>query len=81
MSLTSSLNTLNNPVRVFLHERFPNTSILINEIRAVGNSSTTIRPQSAVPWSLLGHAIDFRIRGYFAPLTFNGFPGLGHLWG
>lgn len=81
MTLTSYLALKNNPVRIFLHEHFPNTRILINDIRAMGNNATTIRPETVVPWSLIGTAIDFRIRGYFAPITFRSFPELGGLWG
>lgn len=83
MTLTSYLGSKNNPVRIFLHERFPNTRILIKEIRGVGNSAKTIRPETVVPWSLLGTAIDFRIRGYYAPIMFHGFPSseLQLLWG
>jgi hypothetical protein len=81
MTLTSHLKLKNSPVRIFLHDRFPNTKIIINEIRAVGNAATTIRPETKVPWSLLGTAIDFRICGYFAPITFHGFPPLQEVWG
>lgn len=80
MTLTSHLKLKNSPVRIFLHDRFPNTKIIINEIRAVGNATTTIRPETIVPWSLIGTAIDFRIRGYFAPITFHGFPPLQDSW-
>lgn len=81
MTLTSRLDLKSDPLRIFLHERFPNTKILINEIRTVASSRETIRPQIVVPWSLLGWAIDFRICGYYRPVAFHGFPGLGHLWG
>lgn len=71
MSLTSRLDVAGDPIRVFMRDRFPHTKGLIQDIRAVSADDATIRPEGTVPWPLLGHAIDFRIRGYFAPVTFT----------
>jgi len=70
LSLTSRLDTKDDPIRLFLHERFPNTRPLINDLRQTVVGVETIRPELTVPWFLLGHAIDYRIRGYFMPLKF-----------
>ncbi|MGI8483638.1 MAG: hypothetical protein ACR2OU_05190 [Thermomicrobiales bacterium] len=74
MSLTSRLRTKTDPIRMFLHERFPNTKPLIAEIVSIAKGAETIRPEVDVPWSLLGHAIDYRIRAYFAPVSMEGLP-------
>lgn len=77
MSLTSRLDKTDDPIRLFFLERFPNTRPLINDMRAACDGAETIRPETSTPWSLLGHAIDYRIRGYFAPVSLHGQPELG----
>lgn len=80
MSLTSHLDIKDDPIRLFLRERFPHTKPLITALRAAIAGVETTRPQGTVPWSLIGMAIDRRIRGYFAPVDFQGIAGTGIQW-
>lgn len=83
MSLTSLLDQADSSVRLFLMERFPLTRPVAAHVKATLSGVATIRPAESVPWSLLGHAVDFRLRGYFAPVSFTDIPATGaqQLWG
>lgn len=83
MSLTSHLRQADSPVRRFLFERFPKTRPVVADVRAAVVGAATIRPPVPVPWSLLGTAVDYRVRGYFGPVSFAGIPEAGAqlLWG
>jgi len=83
MSLTSHLKQADSPVRRFLVERFSNTRPVVAEVKAALTGASTIRPDERVPWPLIGIAIDYRLRGYFEPVSFDGIPEAGAqlLWG
>lgn len=53
----------------FLRERFPNTKTVVSECNKKLKGASTIRPEvpegRKVPWSVIGTAIDLRIRYYF----------------
>lgn len=83
MSLTSLIGQRDSSVRLFLAERFPYTRLVVDHVKATLTGIATIRPTEPVPWPLLGHAVDYRLRGYFAPVSFAGIPAMGaqQLWG
>lgn len=83
MSLTSHLRQADSPVRRFLFERFPKTRPVVADVRAALVGAATIRPPEPVPWSLLGIAFDYRLRGYFRPVSFAGISetAVQMLWG
>lgn len=66
MSLTSHLKDSQSPIRRFLSEQFPHTKPVLAAIRATPAGSTTIRPTAPVPWAVIGTALDYRLRYYFA---------------
>lgn len=83
MSLTTRINAAGDPVRSLMRERFPNTRTRFADIRAVAASAETLRPETEVPSSLVGQAIDLHIWGYFAPVAFTDGTAFGLLksWG
>jgi hypothetical protein len=68
MSLTSALEDRKGPVARFFVERFPDIRDIQKAWRVGMEGATTIRPlsQTQPPWSTIGHAIDYRLRYYFA---------------
>ena len=69
MSLTRHLDSRDSPVRRFLYDRFPDTKPALSDCQAALASAQTIEPNPRVSSGdagLIGHAIDYRIRYYFA---------------
>lgn len=74
MSLTSNLNNTRSPVRRFLQEQFPDTRSVVRECNRQMAGITTIRPQSKMEAhvaGLIGTALDYRLRYYFAVTSPN----------
>jgi hypothetical protein len=74
MSLTSHLDNKQSPVRQFLYTRFPHTRKILTPCRQILASTTITLPPTfdgSYPWSIIGMALDYRIRYYFAasPVT------------
>ena len=67
MSLTSELKNPHSRVRTFMRERLPNTRRVMALSRSRMGVMATRRPEPPVPWSLIGTALDYRIRFYFPP--------------
>lgn len=69
MSLTSHLKDTHSPIRAFLRDRFPNTREVVKDCRSrLVGIETILPPASAAryPYDLIGMAIDYRLRFYFA---------------
>lgn len=49
MSVTSRLDRANDPIRIFMRERFPNTGTTFKQIRAAIDGAETLRPSGPVP--------------------------------
>ncbi|MEA2515709.1 MAG: hypothetical protein QOJ59_5198 [Thermomicrobiales bacterium] len=85
VSLSSHLEQPDSPIRRFLVERFPNTRPVVADVRAAMTGARTILPADAegYTWSMMGTAVDFRLRGYFEPVSFTSQPtaGVMNLWG
>ena len=65
MSLTAHLKNSRSPICQFLSEQFPETKVLLKEVRAVLNKAPTLRPSTRVPYGTIGTALDYRVRYYF----------------
>lgn len=66
MSLTSHLSQPGSPVQAFMQQRFSASSGFVRRHNAELSRLHTLRPRSSnAPYSLLGTAIDYRIRYYF----------------
>jgi hypothetical protein len=68
MSLTSRLKSNQNPTRLYFEENFPAKKNFTQEWKRRTKDLPSILPQdpsSLYPWSLVGHAIDYRIRLFF----------------
>lgn len=65
MSLTSHLKDSNSTVRKFMRERFPNTRRVMALSRGRMGNLPTRSPNGTVPWTLIGTALDYRLRFYF----------------
>ena len=66
MPLTNHLKDKTSPIRAYLRHQFPNTRTLLRDPRKQLRGAHTIRPNTGVPWSTIGMALDYRIRYYFA---------------
>ena len=69
MSLTSELKDEDSPVLNFMWDYFPHAGEFVKSDEARLLKSRTIRPAgkvTVVPWNIIGRAIDYRIRYYFA---------------
>lgn len=69
MSLTSHLKDPKSPVRRFMEERFADTRRVVGSTNALLRTAHTITPPALVgtyPYADVGHAIDYRLRYYFA---------------
>ena len=66
MPLTSHLGEKDSPVRQFMETEFPHVSQYVDAHRIRVQRSYTIRPRGAPPWNIIGRAVDYRIRYYFA---------------
>ncbi len=66
MSLTSHLKTTNNPIRQFFLKEFPNTRTFLASARKQVRQAKIIRQARDVPRDIVGMALDYRIRYYFA---------------
>ena len=69
MSLGSDLNNHDSVVSRFIDTRWPNWDDYRREVRTHIVQATTLKPSVPVPsghWSLVGTAIDYRIRYYFS---------------
>ncbi len=69
MSLSSHLRDKNSPVKQFIQEQFPNTKaapFLVDARKQVA-AGFTLRPApgTGFPWSVIGTAMDYRLRYYF----------------
>ena len=74
MSLTSHLKDSKGLVARFFQERLPNTRSLVRDCNAKMRDVDTIRPVSAstaMEYSLLGMAIDYRLRYYFPATNYE----------
>ena len=84
MSLTSHIRDARSPIHEFLYNRFPNTRAISRECRIKLSEATTIRPAGAVStyaYGLIGTALDYRLRYYFADtpyVEFVAWPGALH---
>lgn len=68
MSLTSLLKTPSNPTRLYLEKNFPSKKNFIREWERMIKDLPSILPESpssSYPWSLVGHAINYRICLFF----------------
>ena len=66
MPLTNHLKVKSSPIRAFLRNQFPSTRTFLRDPRKQLREAYTIRPNTDVPWSTIGMALDYRIRYYFA---------------
>ena len=71
MSLTSHLDDKNSPIRHFLRSRFPDTRGFLKDARKRVREATTIRQTPEVPWTIIGTALDYRLRYYFEVTPFD----------
>lgn len=67
MSLKRILETPGNPLRPFIKQMFPGMWRVLKEGRKEIADAKTIAQARKLPWTLLGTAIDFRVRYYFEP--------------
>lgn len=65
MSLTDHLKNNGSRIRQFLCDQFPNTRIFLADARKQMREAYTTLPDADVPWSMIGTALDYRIRYYF----------------
>ena len=65
MSLTRHIRDKNSHIRNFLRSEFPDTRTFLADARKRLRSATTMRQAIAVPYDIIGMAIDYRIRYYF----------------
>ena len=66
MPLTNHLRDKGSPIRAFLRHQFPKTRTFLRNPRKQLREAFTITPNTDVPWSTIGMALDYRIRYYFA---------------
>ena len=66
MSLTSHLKNPQSPVRQFLHEQFPNVTVVVQQAGNKLEGISTLRPTAKLPYTTIGMALDYRLRYYFA---------------
>ena len=80
MSLTSHLINEESPVLNFMWDYFPRAEDYVkgDEIRLRGLH--TIRPEGRVPWNIIGRAIDYRLRYYFAVTPWDEFAAYKGQW-
>ena len=71
MSLTSLLDNSRSPVSVFFKGRFPNTSPFLAEDRKRMRAARPIRHKDRSSLSIIGMAMDYRIRYYFGVTPFR----------
>jgi hypothetical protein len=73
MSLTSELSRATSPINLLLRKYFPRIDKVVKLAKQRLNGMTTIRPENAPPWALIGTAFDYRLRFYFPQevSTFN----------
>lgn len=71
MSLTSHIEKRDGPIYGFLSENFPYTYSIVREQNKKVSGVETIRPGGDPPWTILGTAIDYRIRYYFPPTPYR----------
>ena len=79
MSLTRRLRQSGDPIWKFMREQFPNTRGLMADIRLATSGAATSLPDGSVPWTILGQAIDIRIRGYFESVKFSEGASMGFI--
>lgn len=66
MSLTRELKNPQSPASRFMRDHFPMTRRVMALCRGqMGSEFETYRPEQPVPWSLIGTALDYRLRFYF----------------
>ena len=66
MSLKRHIEVRTSPVAKFLRSQFPNVRSFMADARKQVRQATTIRPVVGVPLDIIGVALDYRIRYYFA---------------
>lgn len=65
MSLTSHLGTAG-PLSQFMRQMLPNTKSVISQARSLLAGATSILPDGHTQYTLVGTALDYRLRYYFA---------------
>ena len=65
MSLTSNLSNPTSVVSLFMRKQFPQTSQVLANWQQQLRDVPITQPHRAVPWPLIGTAIDYRLRYYF----------------
>ena len=65
MSLTQELNNPTSPVKIFMARRFPNTRAVVRTPNKSLKAAITAQPAKGIPLTLIGTAIDYRIRYMF----------------
>ncbi|MDA8276792.1 MAG: hypothetical protein M0Z45_01125 [Actinomycetota bacterium] len=63
MSLTSRINEVGSLTKKYFEQKLPNTKPFKSEWRSSGDA--TIVPTGQVSWTLIGTAVDYRIRYFF----------------
>lgn len=69
MSLTSHLKDPQSPIAQFMKLRLSNTRPITTRVNSELRSATTLLPSNfgpGYPWALVGMAVDYRLRYYFA---------------
>jgi len=68
MSLQAQIRIKGTPARRFFEERFPNVKAVRKDLVARASDTTTTRPleSAGYPWTVVGSAIDYRIRLAFS---------------
>lgn len=73
MSLTSELKNKLSPASQFMRAQFPNTRRVMALSRGrMGSDVHTCRPVGQVPYTLIGTALDYRLRFYFPQVGHRG---------
>ncbi len=66
MSLKRHIEDSKRPLSKFLRSQFPNHRSFLATARKKVREATIIRQSQAVPWDIVGTALDYRMRYYFA---------------
>ncbi len=68
MSLTSHLKAQHSPIGRFIRDRFSNTRAITQAANVQLRSTSTLLPltEASYPWALIGVAVDYRLRFFFA---------------
>ena len=80
MSLTSHLADVDSPVTNFMLDYFPRAEDYVEDYEIRLRRLPTIRPEGWVPWNIIGRAIDYRLRYYFAVTPWDEFAAYKGQW-